>query len=392
MYEVYDKPIIFLHRLLLIMFSRVILLLLSVCWGGYCWSSFAFAQQPAVESEKGASISPVMLDNLVILQYHHVSTKTPISTSIAPEKFAEHLAYLYRHHTVVDLFDAIKALRAGEPLPDKAVAITFDDGFANILLNAHPLLQKYDFPYTIFINPERISKDRNQLTWEEVKKMSQENVKFANHTLDHLHLLNREYINGDVETDGHWLSRIMHNIDQAEALIESQLGYSLQFLAYPYGEFDTFLAQHLEQQGYIGFAQHSGAVFSGSNFSALPRFPAAGRYSNINTLKVKLNSLAMPVLNTNIHSPVVSEEGFPATLKLTVATADLNINAMNCFFQGDIQTKKITVNTVEVNLPDYFPVGRSRMNCTAPSKTQKGRFYWFSQPFFKANENRLFPD
>lgn len=370
------------------MSSRIVLLLLFCV----CCVNVALAKQPDVAAKTETSIPTGMLDNLVILQYHNVSTKTPASTSIAPEKFAEHLAYLYRHYTVVDLFDAIKALRAGNSLPDKAVAITFDDGFDNILLNAHPLLQKYNFPYTIFINPQRIDKDRNQLTWDEVKQMAQENVRFANHTLDHLHLLNREYHNGEKESDAQWLTRIMYNIDQAETLIETQLGYSLQFLAYPYGEFDTFLAQHLEQQGYIGFAQHSGAVFSGSNFSALPRFPAAGRYANINTLKVKLNSLAMPVLDTNIHSPVVSEEGFPSTLKLTVAAADLNMNAMNCFFQGHLQDKKTIENLVEVSLPESFPLGRSRMNCTAPSKTQKGRFYWFSQPFFKANENQVFPD
>jgi peptidoglycan/xylan/chitin deacetylase (PgdA/CDA1 family) len=367
---------------------RIVLLFLC----SFCWGNAAFANEATIATNAKTSASPVMLDNLVILQYHHVSTKTPASTSISPEKFAEHLAYLYRHFTVVDLFDAIKTLRAGNQLPDKAVAITFDDGFDNILLNAHPLLRNYDFPYTIFINPERIDKDRNQLTWDEVKQMSQENVKFANHTLDHLHLLNREYHNGEKESDAEWLTRIMYNIDKAEALIEAQLGYSLQYLAYPYGEFNTFLAQHLEQQGYISFAQHSGAVFSGSNYSALPRFPAAGRYANLNTLKVKMKSLAMPVLDNNIDSPVVSEEGFPSTLKLTVSAADLNMHAMNCFYQGHIQDKKLMENTVEVSLPEHFPVGRSRMNCTAPSKSQKGRFYWFSQPFFKANKNHVFPD
>jgi len=146
------------------MSSRIVLFLFCVC----C-VNVALAKQPVVVAKTETSIPTGMLDNLVILQYHHVSTKTPASTSIAPEKFAEHLSHLYRHYTVVDLFDAIKALRAGNSLPDKAVAITFDDGFDNILLNAHPLLRKYNFPYTIFINPQRIDRDRNQLTWDEVK-------------------------------------------------------------------------------------------------------------------------------------------------------------------------------------------------------------------------------
>lgn len=362
------------------------------------WSSYANEQiNDQAISQTSNFPDPLVsdhttLDNLVILQYHHVSTQTPASTSIAPDKFAEHLAHLYRHFNVVDLSDAINALRAGNRLPNKSIAITFDDGYNNILHNAHPLLQKYEFPYTVFINPQRINKDRNQLTWAEVQQMAQEQVTFANHTLDHLHLLNHEHSYGVKESEASWLSRVVRNITQAEALIEAQLGYSLKYVAYPYGEYNTVLAQQLTEQGYVGFGQHSGAVSSQSDFSALPRFPAAGRYANINTLKVKLNSLAMPVLANNVSSPVVTDGGFPSSMTLTLDTTDLQMHAINCFFQGSVQNQEINGSTINVSFPDMFPIGRSRMNCTAPSKTYKGRFHWFSQPFFTPNANSVFPD
>ncbi len=372
-----------------ILLTRCFLIILSV---------FAVSHASATTSEMDSNtqINAVMMDNLVILQYHHVSTKTPMSTSIAPEKFAEHLAYLYRHFTVIDLPSAMYALQHKQQLPNRAVAITFDDGFANILNNAHPLLQRYGFPYTIFINPQSIGVEPSQLTWLEIKQMAQQNVTFANHTLNHLHMLNRKSdpVSGTPESTEIWLERIMQNINAAEAIIAKQVGYSLQYVAYPYGEYNRVLADRIKAEGYLGFAQHSGAVASHTDFSAIPRFPAAGRYANLKTLAVKLNSLAMPLIDTNITSPEIREYGddFPTSMELTLATNDLSVKRVNCFFQGDVTATSSTANVVHVTLPEAFPVGRSRINCTVPSKQHKRRFYWFSQPFFKANAKALYPD
>ena len=66
---------------------------------------------------------------LVILQYHHISDTTPASTSTSPERFGMHLAYLEKHDfDVVPLEQLVQILRSGQPLPDRSVAITFDDG------------------------------------------------------------------------------------------------------------------------------------------------------------------------------------------------------------------------------------------------------------------------
>lgn len=81
--------------------------------------------------------------NLVVLQYHHVADDTPAVTSIKPDEFIEHLNYLADNQfNIVDLPSALQKIKAGETLADKSVAITFDDGYLNLLDVALPELEK----------------------------------------------------------------------------------------------------------------------------------------------------------------------------------------------------------------------------------------------------------
>lgn len=134
------------------------------------------------------SINSWARDNAVILVYHHVSQSTPKATSVSPDTFRQHMQYLADNHQVLPLEDVIKALQKNQPLPDKTVVITFDDGYKNIFENAHPILKEFAFPYTVFVNPPLIGKANYQLDWQQVKLMSAENASFANHGKQHQHL------------------------------------------------------------------------------------------------------------------------------------------------------------------------------------------------------------
>ena len=326
--------------------------------------------------------------NAAILLYHHVSTKTPPSTSISPDDFLAHMQYLKAHHTVVPLQDVVNALKAGSPLPDKAVAITFDDGYANILDNAHPILTEMGFSYTIFINPNEIGVGPKQLTWEQVIAMQSEGVTFANHTLDHLHMLNGE----STQNETTWLKQVWDNVLAAEQKIKDKLDIELRYLAYPFGEYNVALTAQLKEAGYIGFGQHSGAVGPLSNLQALPRFPAAGPYANLATLKNKLNSLAMPVVETSLPEPRQRSRTLGNPVRLTVESDDMRLSQVNCFYSGKPIPTSVDENTFAFTLDSALPVGRSRVNCTAPSISQAGRYYWYSVPFFVADEQGNYPD
>lgn len=326
--------------------------------------------------------------NAAILLYHHVSTETPASTSIAPEQFAQHLAYLDKHHTVLPLTEVISALQNDRALPDNAVAITFDDGFENILTNAHPLLKQYGFPYTIFINPDTIGARQDQLSWDQVRHMAKQNVTFANHTLDHLHMLAQH----DGESQSTWLARVWGNVQQAQQKLEKELDAPLKMLAYPFGEYNNALADKAEAAGYVAFGQHSGPVGPHSDLRALPRFAAAGPYAKLDSLRTKLTSLAMPVTASSMADPQLAHDDNPKQLTLTLAGEDVQHAQLSCYYNGERLSVTGGSQKVTVDLPARLPVGRSRVNCTAPSKQASGRYYWYSQPFFRPAEDGRYPD
>ncbi len=356
-------------------------------------TNHSYAKTEALKEEESSVPNiDLQFQNFTMLLYHHVDDNTPSITSVSPKTFLEHMEYLNEHHEVISLERALESIKSHEPLPNKSVVITFDDGYTNILENAHPILRDFEFPYTVFINPESINAYGSQLTWEQVRSM-QPLATFANHTLDHLHLLERL----EDESESEWLERVTHNIDKAEAKLEEELDYSKKWIAYPFGEFNTRLKTHLFDKGYIGFGQQSGAVRRFSDFAALPRFPAAGIYANLDSLKVKLSSIAMPVANV-FPSQVEFKAGDSIdTLSFDAHAEDFTPASLNCFFKSTavpIKHSQTSGQNVrfELKLNHNFTPGRTRVNCTAPSKSLKGRFYWHSFPMFVATNEGEFLD
>ena len=321
-------------------------------------------------------------DNAVILLYHHVSEKTPPSTSVSPSVFRSHMLYLHENFQVLPLSEIISALQAKRSLPDNAVAITFDDGFVDIYQNGHPILTEFELPYTVFINPALVGEADYHLSWQQMGEMTKKGASFANHNLRHEHLLARK---GD-EDEKAWLKRVGNDIQQAQQMLQENLGISHKYFAYPYGEFSPALQQHITDLGYVGFAQYSGAVASFSDFSALPRFPAAGVEADFALLKIKLHSLAMPVTDVDPIDPVMNEAQMPFTFSFKVNDKDIDNGRIGCFFQGQAQNIAVEGEKILAEFNLFLPYGRSRLNCTVPSIAQPSRYYWYSKPFFVADQ------
>src|SRR5439155_1180311 len=79
----------------------------------------------------------------VVLLYHRIAhaTSDPQLLCVKPEHFAQHVEVVAESYQPVRLRDLVAALRAGE-LPSRAVAITFDDGYADNLAAAKPVLEQ----------------------------------------------------------------------------------------------------------------------------------------------------------------------------------------------------------------------------------------------------------
>lgn len=107
----------------------------------------------------------------LILMYHriHESASDPWSLCVSPRYFAEHLEVLNRFAPILSLTSLCKALRDGK-LPHGGVAITFDDGYADNLYAAAPLLERCAAPATVFITTGQIGSKR-EFWWDELARL-----------------------------------------------------------------------------------------------------------------------------------------------------------------------------------------------------------------------------
>lgn len=88
----------------------------------------------------------------LILMYHRVAELAldPLLLAVSPTRFAEHLEVLRRGYRPSRLSDLCRGLHSGSLQPG-SVVITFDDGYADNLYQAKPLLQQHSVPATVFV-------------------------------------------------------------------------------------------------------------------------------------------------------------------------------------------------------------------------------------------------
>lgn len=88
-----------------------------------------------------------------ILLYHHLSETQPESATVLhPDTFAHQMALLAENgYQSVTFDDCIAFVESGTPLPEKAVIITFDDGYRSNYELAYPILEQYGLDATIFV-------------------------------------------------------------------------------------------------------------------------------------------------------------------------------------------------------------------------------------------------
>lgn len=100
-----------------------------------------------------------MSSRLLVLGWHNVegSWCFPSPPGVGSRGMARQLRFLRRAANVVPLAEALGALAVGRPLPPRAVAITFDDGYRDNLELAVPLLERLRLPATFFLVPGILS-------------------------------------------------------------------------------------------------------------------------------------------------------------------------------------------------------------------------------------------
>ena len=105
--------------------------------------------------------------SLWVLMYHRIlpkhdpryATEEP-GMIVEPETFRQHLQIVKQHLTPIHLSEWVSRQQQGLPLPPKACAITFDDGWADNAEYAYPIIQEQQVPITLFAVSNMIGTDR----------------------------------------------------------------------------------------------------------------------------------------------------------------------------------------------------------------------------------------
>lgn len=203
-------------------------------------------------------------EKVPILVYHHVpKDATQRDTWALPlDDFREQMAYLARNTIVVCTLDAFwQAYRAGRPLGQKSVVLTFDDGYAATCENVEGVLDQYNYPATLFLTTGVIgqrdplnARDEGVLTWEQVRALR--HLRVEAHTMTHPRLSHLDE------------PAVRREVRGCKEILEDALGRAINHFAYPYGGYNQMVRAEVRNAGYeSGYAAHIGpATFQDDPF------------------------------------------------------------------------------------------------------------------------------
>jgi peptidoglycan/xylan/chitin deacetylase (PgdA/CDA1 family) len=305
---------------------------------------------------------------VVVFVYHRFGNSKYPSTNISIKDFQSHLAYLKNNK--------FKVLTFGEAIDyinnpkieyfEKIACLTVDDGYLTFKSNAMPLLKKFGFSATLFINSESVG-GGSYLDWNELREVHEQGIEIGNHSHSHAYFLNLP-INERIDV-------FKKDIKQCQEEVNSHLGFYPEVFAYPYGEFDPDMKELVKELKFKGAAaQNSGVMYFHDNYS-IPRFPMAGPYVKIEGFAEKANMKALRVQSKNPESFLLAGTN-PPKINIAFDTSMVDLSRHNCFTSGECETS-IQGKFMTIQAKTKLTKRRTLYTITAPSKNGKG-WYWHS--------------
>lgn len=203
---------------------------------------------------------------LVVLLYHRVADDAANPWTIAAAEFARHVDWLQRHYELVSLSEIQRRMTA--PRNDApAVAVTFDDGYAENCHQALPLLIRRGVPCTYFVCSRAVLEGRpfehdlrlglrfEPNTLEQLKALADGGIEIGAHSRTHSDL-------GALRDDASLRDEIAGSVEE----LSSALGRPVRYFAYPFGGRRNFSPRGFEIAAETGLKAVCSA-YGGYNFA-----------------------------------------------------------------------------------------------------------------------------
>lgn len=211
-----------------------------------------------------------------VLMYHRVNPIVIDRNTVSVNYFALQLDYLScQGFTALTLSQLYEGLSGTKKLPPKPVVLTFDDGYADNLTYALPLLQRYAMRASVFVITDMVGqkcswlKDHecNQLmTWEQLEQWLEAGMEIGSHTHTHprLNRLPEEELQAELAT--------------SKGILEMRLKTKIDVICYPYGDFDDRVIHSVKKAGYkAGLAIFENVSLCNQELFAIPRVGISSR-------------------------------------------------------------------------------------------------------------------
>jgi peptidoglycan/xylan/chitin deacetylase (PgdA/CDA1 family) len=184
-----------------------------------------------------------------VFYYHRVGPfreGAPRKGNVSPENFRKQMRFLRDWAADALTLDQVLAGRPG-------AAVTFDDGFKDVMEYALPVLREYRVSATFFLVAGRVGgtdawmrvtsmPEERLLDWDDAKRLIDAGHEVGSHTLTH-GVLTEEEVRGSRE------------------LLEQKLGVPVRHFAYPRGEHPPEGVEFVRRAGYVsGWATQQGGA------------------------------------------------------------------------------------------------------------------------------------
>lgn len=249
-------------------------------WGvvGIVLAGCGRAPEPAVTAEPPPP-APLTVKTtrdfaVPVLMYHRVSPLTeaeaqnPLTRdlTVLPEDFEAQIRFLADEgYALLSVYDVQRALLEREPLPEKAVAITLDDGYRDNFEHAFPILRRYGASATVFLVQKTVG-DARHLDWRQIRQMRIGGVRYGSHSATHADLTTLDD------------SALESELLGSRRFLEAGLLEPVTSLAYPAGRFDDRVAEAAREFGYLtAWKKGGGPVRPGDDLLRLPRVRVHGK-------------------------------------------------------------------------------------------------------------------
>lgn len=189
-----------------------------------------------------------------ILMYHWVSGDPGQRLrhwGVTPDQFESQVRQLHEGgFRTVSLGEIVEGVRGLTRMPEKSVALTFDDGYRDFLGEVAPVLGRYGFKATLFLVADRVGQTnawdsrhgdppRTLLSWREASELASLGHEIGSHTRTHRMLPRLS----DAE--------LQEEIAGSKAILEDRLGFPVVHFSYPHGLFDQRCLVRVRAAGYL---------------------------------------------------------------------------------------------------------------------------------------------